>query len=59
MVVKVSTDYDSTVGVLAEYVSDDLEYSQCSILVVEVISTLQVHIKNLYLYWTGGKSSPQ
>ena len=58
MVVKVSTDYDSTVGVLAEYVSDDLEYSQCSVLVIEVITTLQVHIQNLYLYWTGGQSSP-
>ena len=59
MVVEVTADYDRTVRVLTEDVSNDLENSQCPVLFKEVISTLQIYIENLYLDWTCGQSRPQ
>ena len=54
MIVEITADYDCTVRVLTEDVSNDLENPHCPVLLEEVISTLQIYIENLYLDWAGG-----
>ena len=58
MIVEVPTYYDGSITILTEDVTNDLYDSQCSILVVEALTTLKVAVEYLYLDVACGQSSP-